>query len=301
MNIGFIGLGNMGSGMAANLLKAGYHLIVNDLRHETVESLLKIGAEWADTPKDLASRSEIVFTSLPGPAEIKTVALGENGILEGSKPDSVYIDLSTGDPTVVRKIHAAFADKGVHMLDAPVSGATIGARTGRLAVIVGGEREVYERCKPVLGAIGDHVDYAGEIGCGTVCKLSHNCLSYGLQMIAAECYTLGVKAGAEPAALAEFIHYGGVGRAVHFDFIYPETYLQGKFDPPQFTLKGALKDVGLALQMAREYQVPMAVGNLAYQELTAAMNRGWGEEDSRKAMLLQEERAGDVRVRVNKE
>ena len=301
MNIGFIGLGNMGGGMAANLSKAGYHLVVNDLRGEAGESLLKKGAEWADTPKELASRSEIVFTSLPGPKEIETVALGENGILEGIKPECVYIDLSTGYPTSVRKIHAAFADKGVHMLDAPVSGSTIGARTGRLAVMVGGERGVYERCKSVLDAIGDRVSYAGGIGCGTVCKLAHNCLGYGIQTIAAECYTLGVKAGAEPAALAEAILNGAVGRAVHFNFVFPETYLKGKFDEPHFPLKGALKDVGLALELSREFQVPMAVGNLAYQELTAAMNRGWGEEDARKAMLLQEERAGDVRVRVNKE
>jgi 3-hydroxyisobutyrate dehydrogenase len=166
--------------------------------------------------------------------------------------------------------------------------------------MVGGDRAVYERCKPALDAIGDKVTYTGGIGCGSICKLMHNCIVYGIQTIAAECYTLGVKAGVDPAPLAETIANGTAGRGVLFSFSFPETYFQGKFDPPQFALGLAHKDVGLAVALGREYNVPMALGNLVFQELTAAMNRGWKGRDSRVAMLLQEERAGDVQVRVRR-
>jgi len=298
MDIGFIGLGNMGGGMAANLLKAGFRLTVNDLRREAADQLLENGADWADTPSQLASRCEVILTSLPGPREIEAVALEKDGILEGINPGGVYIDLSTGYPTLARKIFAAFAEKNAHVMDAPVSGSTIGAQTGRMAVMASGDRAVFDRCKPVLDAIGDRVSYTGEIGSGTVCKLVHNCIGYGIQAIAAECYTLGVKAGVDPAALTEAVANGAVGRGIHFSFVFPETYFQGKFDKPLFPVKGAHKDVGLALKLGREHNVPMAIGNLVIQELTAAINRGWGEEDARKAMLLQEERAGNIRVRV---
>ena len=298
MRIGFIGLGNMGSGMAANLLKGGVELTVHDLRRGAAAPLLEEGARWADTPRELAAQSDIVFTSLPGPREVEAVALGEDGVLSGIKGDAVYIDLSTSSPSLIRQIHATFAQHGAHVLDAPVSGGVIGAQTGRLAVMVGGDRAIYERCKPALDAIGDRVTYTGEVGCGSICKLMHNCIVYGIQTIAAECFTLGVKAGVAPEALSEAIANGSAGRGVLFSYTFPETYLQGRFDPPQFALQLAHKDLGLAVALGREHGVPMALGNLVFQELTAAMNRGWQERDSRVAMLLQEERAGNVQVRV---
>ena len=300
MDIGFIGLGNMGNGMATNLLKAGFQLTVYDLRHEAAALLLESGADWSDSPSQLASQCDVVLTSLPGPKEIEEVALGKGGLLEGIRPGKVYIDLSTGYPTLVRKIYAEFSEKNAHVMDAPVSGSTIGAKTGRLAVMASGDRAVFDQHKPVLDAIGDRVTYTGEIGSGTVCKLVHNCIGYGIQTIAAECYTLGVKAGVEPGALTEAVANGAVGRGVHFSFVFPETYFQGKFDEPHFPVKGAQKDVGLALKLGREHNVPMAIGNLVIQDLTSAVNKGWGEEDARKAMLLQEERAGNIRVRVPK-
>ena len=197
MKIGFIGLGNMGAGMAANLQKAGYELIVHDIVREAAADHIERGAQWADTPEEVALASEIVFTSLPGPKEVESVATGPNGILAGISAGKVYVDLSTVYPAVVRRIHEKFSEAGAHMLEAPVSGSTIGANTGRLAIMAGGEKEVYERCKPLFDAMGDRPTYTGPIGTGAVCKLAHNCLSYGIQAIAAECYTLGVKAGAD--------------------------------------------------------------------------------------------------------
>lgn len=300
MNIGFIGLGNMGGGMAANVLRAGYDLKVHDLRREAATPLLENGASWADTPAELAASCDIVLTSLPGPREVEAIALGERGILEGSASGSVYIDLSTSSPTLIRSVAEEFAAKGVSVLDAPVSGGPVGARTGRLAVMVGGDREVYDRVKPALDAIGDKVSYIGPIGSGSIAKLMHNCIGYGLQTIVAECLTLGVKAGVDPQPLFEAISNGSVGRGSSFANTYPNTFLAGNFDPPSFALRLAHKDVSLALELAREYGVPMSVGNIAHQELTSALNRGWADLDSRVAMKLQEERAGNVEVRIEK-
>ena len=300
MNIGFIGLGNMGGGMAANVLRAGYDLTVHDLRREAATLLLENGASWADTPAELAASCDVVLTSLPGPREVEAIALGESGILEGSTSGSVYIDLSTSSPTLIRSIAEDFAAKGVSVLDAPVSGGPVGARTGRLAVMVGGDREVYDRVKPALDAIGDKVSYIGPVGSGSIAKLMHNCIGYGLQTIVAECLTLGVKAGVDPQPLFEAISNGSVGRGSSFANTYPNTFLAGNFDPPSFALRLAHKDVSLALELGREYGVPMSVGNIAHQELTSALNRGWGDMDSRVAMKLQEERAGNIEVRIEK-
>ena len=300
MNIGFIGLGNMGGGMAANVLRAGHDLTVHDLRREAATPLLESGAAWADTPAELAAACDIVLTSLPGPREVEAITLGEGGILEGSTEGSVYIDLSTSSPTLIRSIAEDFAAKGISVLDAPVSGGPVGARTGRLAVMVGGDREVYDRVKPALDAIGDKVSYIGPIGSGSIAKLMHNCIGYGLQTIVAECLTLGVKAGVDPQPLFEAISNGSVGRGSSFANTYPNTFLAGNFDPPSFALRLAHKDVSLALELGREYGVPMSVGNIAHQELTAALNRGWADLDSRIAMCLQEERAGNIEVRIEK-
>ena len=300
MNIGFIGLGNMGGGMAANVLRAGHDLTVHDLRREAATPLLENGASWADTPAEVAAASDVVLTSLPGPREVEAIALGDSGVLEGSTSGKVYIDLSTSSPTLIRSIAEDFAAKGVSVLDAPVSGGPVGARTGRLAVMVGGDREVYKRVKPALDAIGDKVSYIGPIGSGSIAKLMHNCIGYGLQTIVAECLTLGVKAGVDPEPLFEAISNGSVGRGSSFANTYPNTFLAGNFDPPSFALSLAHKDVSLALELAREYGVPMSVGNIAHQELTSALNRGWADLDSRVAMKLQEERAGNVEVRIEK-
>lgn len=298
MKIGFIGLGTMGGGMAANVLKAGYELVAHDIRRDSATPLLENGASWADTPAELAAECDVVLTSLPGPREVEAVALGDGGVLDGMRAGGVYIDMSTSSPTLIRSIAERFAAKGAAVLDAPVSGGPVGARTGRLAVMVGGDRDVYERVKPALDAIGDRVGYIGGVGSGSIAKLMHNCIGYGLQTIVAECLTLGVKAGVDAAPLFEAICNGSVGRGSTFANTYPNTYLAGNFDPPSFALRLAHKDVGLALELAREYGVPMSVGSIAYQEMTAALNRGWADKDSRIAMLLQEERAGGVEVRV---
>jgi 3-hydroxyisobutyrate dehydrogenase len=299
MKVGFIGLGTMGGSMAYNALQGGFELVVHDIRREAATPHLEAGATWADTPRQVAEACQVVFTSLPGPTEVEAVALGEDGLLQGMSQGKAYFDLSTSSPALIRRIHQTFATRGIQVLDAPVSGGPRGARTRNLAIWVGGDEEVYQQYKAVLDAIGDKAYYVGPIGCGAIAKLVHNCAGYIIQCALAEVFTMGVKAGVEPLALWQAVRRGAQGRRGTFEGL-AEHLLPGKFDPPDFALRLARKDVDLAVAVGREYEVPMRLANLALQELTEAMNRGWGGRDSRVAMLLQEERAG-VQVRVNEE
>jgi len=299
MKIGFIGLGTMGGSMAYNALDGGNEMVVHDINPAAATRHLEAGATWADTPREVAEQSEIVFTSLPGPTEVEAVALGEAGIMEGMSAGKVYFDLSTSTPGMIRKIHAEAAARGIEVLDAPVSGGPRGAASRNLAIWVGGDKDVFDRCKPVLDTIGDKAYYVGPIGSGAVAKLVHNCAGYIFQAAMAEVFTMGVKAGVEPLALWEAVRKGATGRRGPFEGM-AEHLLPGKFDPPDFALKLARKDVDLAVSVGREFDVPMRLANLALMEMTEAINRGWGDRDSRVAMLLQEERAGvEVRVDVN--
>jgi 3-hydroxyisobutyrate dehydrogenase len=297
MNVGFIGLGTMGRHMASNLIKGGHKLVVYDIRREAAAPHLQAGAQWAASPKAVAEASDIVFTSLPGPAEVETVALEEQGgLLSGLTAGKVYFDLSTNAPAVVRRIHDVFKARGIHMLDAPVSGGPRGAETRKLALWVGGDEEVYKIYKPVLDAIGDQPYYVGPIGAGSIAKLVHNCAGYVIQTALAEVFTMGVKAGVEPLALWKAVRQGAGGRRRTFDGLV-DQFLPGRFEPPAFALRLAHKDVTLATALGREHKVPMKLANITLEEMTEALNRGWAERDSRVAMLLQEERAGvDIKV-----
>ncbi|HEX9822008.1 MAG TPA: NAD(P)-dependent oxidoreductase [Methylomirabilota bacterium] len=296
MRVGFIGLGIMGASMASNVQQGGHTLVVHDLRAEAAKPHIAAGAVWANTPQEVAEASEVVLTSLPGPPEVEAVALGERGLLAGMRPDQAYFDLSTNSPTVVRRIHAVFAERGIPVLDAPVSGGPRGARTRKLAIWVGGDEAVLRRFAPVLDAMGDRVIRVGAIGAGSIAKLVHNMTTYAVQTALAEVFTLGVKAGVEPVELWQAVRYGATGRQRTFDRL-ADGFLRGAYDPPNFALRLAHKDVTLAVALAREHRVPMRVANLVLEEMTEALNRGWGERDSRSPMLLQEERAG-VQVRA---
>ena len=299
MQVGFIGLGTMGAKMASSLQNAGFQLVVHDLRREAAASHMSAGAVWADTPRHVAEMADVVFTSLPGPPEVEHIALGEDGLLVGMRSGSAYFDLSTNAPDVVRRIHAACAEHGVPMLDAPVSGGPRGAETGKLAIWVGGEQSIFDQHKPLLDVIGDQARYVGEIGTATIAKLVHNCAGYMLNRALSEVFTMGVKAGVEPEILWESVRQGALGRMRTFDGL-ARHFLPDSYDPPDFALRLAHKDVTLATELGRELQVPMPMANLAWDELTAALNRGWGERDSRAAMLLQQERAG-VHIAVDPE
>jgi 3-hydroxyisobutyrate dehydrogenase len=298
MQIGFIGLGMMGAGMASNLQKAGHQLIVHDLSRQAASQHLANGATWADSPRTVAEQVDIVFTSLPTPADVETVGMGENGLASGFRKGAAWFDLSTNAVDVVRKLHALLAEQGVAFLDAPVSGGPSGANSGRLAIWVGGDKAVFDNYKPVLDAMGDAARYIGPIGAGSIAKLVHNAAGAAVSTVLAEVFTMGVKAGVEPLPLWEAIRQGAGGRARLFDRM-SRGFLTGTYDPPDFALRLLHKDVSLACQLAREVSVPMRLTNLAHQELTEALNRGWAQRDSRVSMLLQQERAGIDKISVS--
>jgi 3-hydroxyisobutyrate dehydrogenase-like beta-hydroxyacid dehydrogenase len=287
MKIGFIGLGAMGRPMAANLERVGHEIQAHDMRR------VAGSFAWKESPSEAARGCEVLFTSLPGPAEVEAVAAEASSSLSR---DAAWFDLSTNSPAVVRRLHDELAKKGIHFLDAPVSGGPKGAQSGKLAIWVGGDPTVFRRFEAVLRAIGDQPYYVGPIGAGTVAKLAHNAASFTIQAALAEIFTLGVKAGVEPLALFRALRQGATGRKRTFDRL-AEHFLPGVYDPPAFTVRLAHKDMTLALQLAAEQKVPMQVGKVALDELDEALRRGWGERDCRVAMTLQEERAG-VSVRV---
>jgi len=296
MKVGFIGLGTMGASMALNVRAAGFDLMVNDLRAELAQPHLAVGAKWADSAREIGAACDVVFTSLPGPRDVEALALAPDGLLAGMRRGSAWFDLSTNSPTVVRRLHERFAAAGVAMLDAPVSGGPRGAKSRKLAILVGGEQAEFERFKPVLDAIGDQPIYIGPIGAGSVAKLVHNCAGYAVQTALAEVFTMGVKAGVEPLALFAAVRQCSLGRSRTFDRLV-DQFLPGKYEPPAFALKLAHKDVTLATELAREVGVPMRIASLVHAEMTEGLNRGWGHMDSRSPMMLQEERAG-VKIAV---
>jgi 3-hydroxyisobutyrate dehydrogenase len=289
----------MGGHMAYNAISGGHELVIHDINPQAATRHLEAGATWAASPKAVAQQSDIVLTSLPGPTDVEAVCLGEDGLLQGFSAGKVYFDLSTNAPSMIRSIADKFSKEGITVLDAPVSGGPNGAKSGKLAIWVGGDKDIFDQYKGVLDSIGDQVYYVGAVGAGSIAKLVHNCSGYIIQCALAETFTMGVKAGVEPLALWEAVRKGAQGRRGTFEGL-AEHLLPGKFDPPSFALRLARKDVDLAVAVGREFDVPMKLANIALAELTEAMNRGWEGRDSRVAMLLQEERAG-VEVRATEE
>lgn len=296
MKIGFIGIGTMGSGMALNLCKAGHEVKVHDVRKESAQPLVASGATWADTVAEIGHTAEVVFTSLPGPKEMQAIGLGKGGLRDSMRKGAAWFDLTTNSPTVVRDVYRQFKDKGVDLLDAPVSGGPAGARSGKLAIYVGGDREAFERWRKLLDVIGDQVLYVGSIGAGNSAKLVHNVASLTIRMAIAEVFTLGVKAGVDPLELWHAMRQGAIGRSRTFDRI-GDQYLQSKYEPAAFTVRLALKDLTLGLELAQQLGVPMKHAEVAHRDFTAALDRGWGDRDSRSPMQLQNERAG-VTIKV---
>jgi 3-hydroxyisobutyrate dehydrogenase len=289
--VGFIGLGIMGAAMASNLQKAGYRLVVNDKVRDAARPHLAAGAIWSDTPRATAEQSEVIFTCLPSVAAIEAVALGPDGIVHGVRQGQGFFEMSTNSPELIKRLDEAFTGRGAHVLDAPISGGALGAKRGRLAIWVGGEKSIFQRYEPVLRAMGDRPLHIGKVGSGLVTKLVNNCASQATQAAIAEVFVLGVKAGAEPLSLWEAIRQGALGRRRTYDGLVDE-FLPAKYDPPHAALRIIHKDMILATELGRELNVPMRFANLALADIMEAMNRGWSERDCRSVMLLPQERAG---------
>lgn len=294
MNIGFIGIGQMGRHMAQHILDAGYDLVIHDLRKEIAQHLLAKGARWMRTPKGVAELCDIVISSLPGPPEVEEVVYGMNGLMAGWKRGDIYIDMSTNSPTTIRRIAEDARIKGVAVLDAPVSGGTLGAEQGRLTIIVGGDAPPLERVRKVLEAMGNKIFHVGDIGCGNIAKLVNNLIASCCEAINAEGFVLGAKAGINVKQLWEILRVStGNNRVLEYGF--PLSVFQGNFDPG-FRISLALKDIGLALALGREYGVPLPVGATVEHRFLKAKAAGLGER-SIHAIILQLEEVAGVQVR----
>ncbi|MGH7332499.1 MAG: NAD(P)-dependent oxidoreductase [Candidatus Rokuibacteriota bacterium] len=296
MRIGFIGVGNIGRPLAGQLLAAGHALTVHDVRPPAAAGLIEAGAAWANTAAEAAAECEVVATCLPGPTEMEKVCLGPGGILEGIKAGALYIDHTTNSPLLVRRVHATLAARQVAMVDAPVSGGLEGAQSRDLLVMAGGEPAAFERARPLLDAVAKRVLYTGGVGTGSIAKIMHNCASFTLDLVMTECWTVGVKAGIDPALIVDVFNQAALGHMMSLKVRLPATYLRGNFEP-RFSLALARKDLGLALELARATETPMRLSALCEQEMIEAMARGWASRDSSIFLTLQEERAG-VQVRL---
>ena len=290
MKVGFIGLGAMGRHMARHLQEAGHDMTVHDIRREAGTPFLEAGANWADTPKGVALASEVILTSLPGPVDVEGVVLGPDGIADGVTSGQVYLDLSTNSPVVTRRLHKEMADRGMEMLDVPVSGGVVGAEAGTLSMLVGGDEELFNRMLPLLQQFGDKPFYCGPSGAGQVCKLVNNYISLSIQPLLAEAFTIGVKAGVDPVTIFEAVSRS-TGNTSSMQRRYPTGLFKGNF-APGFTVNLGRKDLGLAIDLAKDFDVPVQYGPLSWKEYDETSKRDRGLLDTGAVALIQEERAG---------
>ena len=288
MKVGYIGLGVMGGPMALNLLKAGFDLVVNDIDRDKATPQIEAGATWADTPREVAESVDIIFTSVPGPPQVKAVAKGETGLIAGLSDGMIWADLTTNRPSYVRELGAVVEAKGATMLDAPVTGAVDGARQGRLAIFVGGDDVARERCEPLFSAMGRAIP-SGELGHGNVVKLVTNQLWFTHARILGEGLALGVKAGADILVLWEAIK-ASVGDSFVAHHEAPSIFA-GHYDPT-FSIALCLKDLGLTTELARETGVPVALTDKVESLYAEAEATYGGDAPELTAVKLVEDAAG---------
>ncbi len=274
--IGFIGLGIMGKPMARNLLKAGYPLTVHSRSPGPVEELLSDGATMASSSREVAERTEIIITMLPDSADSELVILGTDGVLNGTRPGSVIIDMSSIAPLVSMRIAAEAAQNGVEMLDAPVSGGETAAIAGTLAIMVGGKREVFDRCQDVLKAMGKSVVLVGDLGAGGITKLANQIIVAANIEAIGEAFVLAQKAGMDPELVYQAIRSGLAGSNALEAKIPMITDRNFK---PGFRIRLHQKDLHNALLTGKELGVPLPVTSLVQQMLGALINEGKGDSD----------------------
>lgn len=293
--VGFIGAGNMGKHMAASLLRAGYRVTVCDRRAAVRDEQVLAGACWADSPREAAQLCRTTITSLPGPAQVDQVVHGPDGILAGARAGDFYIDMTTSTPTSIRAIAAEAAELGVSVLDAPVAGGMRGARHGTLTIMVGASPDAFQRCLPVLQAMGERIILVGGPGAGHVAKLVNNMMTIANGIVAMEAMVVGTKAGVDPQTLLE-VARAGTGDSFSLN-LFPYVIFGGKFDPAKFALALATKDLRISEEFAGEVGVPLRVIPCILGAMTEACEDGLADRDWSSYITLLEE-AADVQVRV---
>ncbi|MDG2113873.1 MAG: NAD(P)-dependent oxidoreductase [Actinomycetota bacterium] len=291
MQLGFIGVGNMGGPIAGHVIGAGHDVRVFDLRSESVDPLVEQGAQRATSPADAASGAEAVFLSLPKPSDVEEVVAGEGGLFEALGTGTAILDLTTSSPTVSRKLAEQGNELGITFLDAPISGGVYGARKGTLAVMVGGPEDVFETYRPVMETFGAKVVRCGDVGAGNVVKVVNNMLAFVNMMGVTEALLLGAKAGVDPVVLREAVQASS-GASFVWDS-GTRAILRDRL-APSFTNTLACKDIGIAVDLAHELDVPVPMGEQTLGLLTGYRDNGYADEDILATVRALEERADFV-------
>ena len=276
-SVGFIGVGNMGNPMASNVLKAGFPMVVYDRNPQAMEDLVQAGAQRATSARQVAEGAEIVLTSLPASPDVEAVYLESGGLVDSAKPGTILIDLSSVLPSTPRKIEPRAHARGVHFLEAPVSGGVSGARAATLAIMVGGDPETLTRAQPVLRAIGPHIFHVGPVGAGNTVKAINNMMASVNALTMMEGLALGVKAGLDPLTIYEVVKASSGGSKA-LERI-PNSLIPRKFEPG-FKVQLMNKDLDTFNTIAKELHVPVSFSNVAQRYQQAALAAGLGDQDT---------------------
>lgn len=295
MKIGFIGLGIMGKPMSKNLLKAGYELVVNDRNTVAVAELVALGAEMAETAKEVAEKTDIIITMLPNSPHVKTVCLGENGISSGAKAGTIVIDMSSIAPLASREVSAELAKFGIVLLDAPVSGGEPKAIDGTLSVMVGGNKETFDKCYDIMKTMAGSVVYVGEIGAGNITKLA-NQIIVALNIAAmSEALVLAKKAGVDPELVYKAVR-GGLAGSTVLDAKAPMV-LDRRFDPG-FRIELHIKDLQNALDTSHELAASLPLTSQVMEMMLGLKADGLEKEDH-SALVKYYEKLNNLEVTRN--
>jgi 2-hydroxy-3-oxopropionate reductase len=291
LKIGYIGLGIMGKPMARNIIKAGYEVVVHNRSHQSVEELVGEGAIEANSPAEVAGQVDVVFTNLPDSPDVERVALGKDGIIDGAHAELIYVDNSTIKPATTRSIGVKLAEKGIAMLDAPVSGGDVGAIEGTLTIMVGGPGEALKTVRPVLESMSKTITHVGGLGDGQIAKAA-NQIMVAAQMVAlGELLMLAQKAGAEPQKVVQAIRGGAAGCWTLDN--KPQRLFAGNREPG-FKAYMQAKDLGIVMDTAREFGIPLPAAAVHTQLFNAMLEMGMGELDNSAVLGVIEKMAGEA-------
>lgn len=296
MEIGLIGLGNMGGRIARRLLQQGISISVYDKNPHLMQEFMKYGAEGSANPQQLAAKNDIIITVLPNAEIVKKVVLGDEGLIQGFRPGSTLIEMTTSVPSVTKEIGKKLNGKGINMIDAPVSGGVKKAETGELSIMAGGEEAVFAKVLPVLNQIGTTITHVGELGAGHTIKAINNLLCAATLGITAEAMALGVKTGLDPEKMLEVINNSS-GRSHSSEVKFPQQVLSRKFEVG-FTIDLMYKDINIALSLAEDYDFKMGISEAVSQLWKNGATYG-GELDHTAIAEVVEQMAG-VEIKASK-
>ena len=295
--VGFIGLGAMGRPMATNLLKKGYQLTLFDLifREGDEEYWRRLGGDIGKSSKDVAQGADVIITVLPSSENVRNAVLGESGVIHGAEKGSIVIDMSTIDPITTKEVGAALEEKGVDMIDAPVARTVKAAEQGTLAIFIGGKKEIFEKCRDLLGAMGSDLFYIGGLGTGELLKIINNQILAGTVALLSEALVMGVKGGVAPDTLLEALGNGSANSFALQNHI-KNAVMEGKFEEGVFSVEYMLKDIGFALKTGASLNVPLFFTGLTSQFYQQGIAAGVGKQYHPAVIRPLEEMTG-VKVR----